>query len=439
MIDTLIPKRTPFQHFLTGQKAAGILLLISAVLAMICANTGLQEWYFHLKHMDVGLSTENLHFHLHLEEWVNDALMVVFFFVVGLEIKREVLIGELSSPKKAALSAYAAVGGMIVPAGIYFLFARHHPDIQHGWGIPMATDIAFAIGVLSLLGDRVPLGMKVFLTALAIVDDLGAIIVIAVFYSEELRLGMLGLSIFMLIVSYVYGRTATIRRGPVYALIGIFCWYFMLQSGIHATIAGVLMAMTIPMDRKIKIQDLNDKLRAGLGDGSFQVSDKSIKKLEYVIRVSQRPLNRFENSLHKWVSYFIMPLFAFFNAGVTIPLEMGLVASAPEVHGIVFGLILGKPLGVVLASLIAVRLGYAALPEGMNWFDMAGVGLLAGIGFTMSLFIAALAFDGHPEYMDHAKMAILIASIVAATAGILFCCMSVEKKPPTTSDGFIEA
>lgn len=339
MIEALIPKRTPFQHFLTGQKAGGILLLVSAVLAMICANTGLHDWYFHLKHMDVGLSIGSFHLNLYLEKWVNDALMVVFFFVVGLEIKREVLIGELSSPKKAALSGYAAVGGMVVPALIYAFFARNHPDIQHGWGIPMATDIAFAIGVLSLLGSRIPLAMKVFLTALAIVDDLGAIIVIAVFYSEELRLGMLGLSFFMVIVSYVYGRTATIRRGPIYACIGILCWYFMLQSGIHATIAGVLMAMTIPMDRKVKIQELNDKLRAGLGDGSFQVSDKSIKKLEHVIRISQRPLNRFENNLHTWVAYLIMPLFAFFNAGVAIPTELSLVTGAAEVHGIVFGLI----------------------------------------------------------------------------------------------------
>ena len=429
MIESLLPKRTPFAHFLTGQTAAGIILLVSAVLAMVCANTGLSDWYFHLKHMELGLSLGSLHFHLYLEEWVNDALMVVFFFVVGLEIKREVLIGELSSPKKAALSFIAALGGMIVPALIYLMFAKGHPEVQQGWGVPMATDIAFAIGVLSLLGSRVPLAMKVFLTALAIVDDLGAIIVIACFYSSELQLGMLGLSFFMLIVSYVYGRTATIRRGPVYILIGVACWYFMLRSGIHATIAGVLMALTIPMDRKVNIQQLNDTLREGLGDGSFQVSDKSIKKLERVMRIAQRPLNRFEYNFHSMVAYFIMPVFAFFNAGVTIPTEFGTVFGAPEVHGIIFGLILGKPLGIVLISLLAVRIGIAALPTGMNWWDMIGVGLLAGIGFTMSLFIAALAFTGSPEYMDHAKIAIIAASLIAATGGILFCCLTIEKTP----------
>jgi Na+:H+ antiporter, NhaA family len=404
----------PVQEFIRTESSSGIILIVAAVLAFAWANSPWAQSYFAVLDVRVGMTFAAWSLEKPLLLWVNDLLMAVFFFLIGLEIKREVMVGELAGWQRASLPVAGALGGMIVPALIYLAFTAGEPTMR-GWGVPMATDIAFALGVLALLGDRVPLSLKVFLLALAIVDDLGAVLVIALFYTETLSGGSLLISLVVWGIALAYGR-ASGNNPLVFALLGLVMWYFMLRSGIHATIAGVLMAMAVPLRHKIGMQDLQQELRSlGSRGGGFEQVEMVIGHLEEVLAKAHSPLHRIEHALAPYVAFVIMPLFAFFNAGVPIGGATG-VGSAVSL-GVLTGLLLGKPIGVAGFAFLAVKSGLARLPAGATWAGMIGVALLAGIGFTMSLFIASLAFKD-PTTLIQAKIGVLSASVIAAIVGL---------------------
>ncbi len=367
-----------FKRFLLSEQASGILLLVCTVISLILANSPLGEAYLHAWHVKVA--------GLPVEVWINDGLMAVFFLLIGLELKRELYVGELSNIRHALLPIVAALGGIVVPATIHFTL-NNGTVTQPGMGIPMATDIAFALGVLALLGNRVPASLKVFLAALAVIDDLGAIVVIALFYSGALDWGYLGATLAILIGLLVCNRWG-VRVLWLYLLGGVAMWFCMFQSGVHATIAGVLLAFTIPFTEKSE-------------------DETSLS-------------HRFESWLQRPVSFGIMPLFALANTGIVI--EQGvlsLVSSANGV-GIFMGLFIGKPVGIVLASIAAVLLGICRMPLDLNWKHLLGAGLLGGIGFTMSIFITNLAFPDNALIVSASKMTILLASLAAGTVGFLW-------------------
>ncbi len=421
-----------FGGFLRSQMAGGVVLLLVSVFAFYLANSRHAELYDHLCEMHLRLQAGRWALDLPLSHWVNDGLMVLFFFLVGLEIKRELLVGELSNPRKASLAVFAALGGMAVPALLYSLFNLISPGTRGGWGVPMATDIAFAIGVLSLLGKRVPVALKVFLTGLAIVDDLGAILVIALFYTESLAVNALAYGFLFVGASWLYGRLGG-SRGIVYAVLCVGCWYFILKSGIHSTIAGVLMALTIPIRHTYSVKQVNRGLRQAFKDGEFELKEHDLEVLETVIRKAESPLHRFEHRLQPLVAFAVMPVFAFFNAGVHLPTHLTWrLLFQPHVLGIFFGLLLGKPLGVLAACRFAVARGWAQLPTGVNWRAMIGVSQLAGLGFTMSLFISVLAFAEGTPILEEAKLGILAASLSAMCLGgpITWRALAPPSSPP---------
>lgn len=422
----------PFHQFFQLQTSGGILLLLVTILALAWANSPWRESYEWLWNLPFGFKFNQLEFIRPLHFWINDGLMAVFFFVVGLEIKRELWVGELSSPKKAALPFMAAVGGMLFPAMLYVLIAGfQNGAYMPGWGIPTVTDIAFALGVLAILGDRVPVGLKVFLTALAIIDDLGAIVLIAVFYSHGLHLEYLVTAFGVLAVLFALNRLRVDSPLP-YAFLGLILWTAILQSGLHTTIAGVLLAFTIPARSRINPQDFYEKgqecLRRFWGaDGGLQQRglmltnqehQASVQELELLCEEVQSPLQKLEHILHPWVSYGVLPLFALANAGVSLPADGPLATLVHPIGiGIVVGLMLGKPLGIFAFSWLAVRSGLGELPQGVRWPLIAGAGILGGIGFTMSLFISVLAFQS-PSYITDAKMGVLLASLLSGLTGM---------------------
>lgn len=365
-----------FTEFFESEKSSGIVLIICTLASLLLANSVLQQSYGDFWHYQIG--------HHSLEHWINDGLMTIFFLLIGLELEREVYIGELSKLKNALLPIIAAVGGMLVPAGIYMIFNYGTPT-QPGAGIPMATDIAFALGVLSLLGSRVPTSLKVFLTALAVIDDLGAILVIALFYTDNLSLLNLGIALAIMAVLFLFNRMKVNNWIP-YIVGGIGMWYFMLNSGIHATISGVLLAFVIPF-----------------GDGS----EKTISyKLQHL--------------LHKPVAFFILPIFALANTAIVIGDDWMEGLKHENSIGIFLGLVMGKPLGILLFSFIAVAFGMCQLPKGLKWGHIFATGFMAGIGFTMSIFITLLAFKSQPEDVTISKIAIMISSLVAGLIGYVF-------------------
>jgi NhaA family Na+:H+ antiporter len=417
----------PFQEFFQAESSSGIILLLCAAIALIWANSPWSESYFHLweTHLVIGGGILDLDYSLHY--WINDGLMAVFFFMVGLEIKREVLVGELASPKQAALPIAAAIGGMIVPALIFVAFNAGTPELR-GWGVPMATDIAFALGILALLGDRAPGGLKIFLAALAIVDDLGAVLVIALFYSH----GIDWTSLLMAGVTFIILMGANrggVRRPSVYTVLGIILWYFFLKSGVHATIAGVVLAITIPSRTRINVPEFvasarsylqqfeADGLRPDPAHPLTPRQESALERLEEAAEEVQSPLLSIEHSIVPWVAFGIMPLFALANAGVALEPEVIQGVGSPVVLGIALGLLIGKPIGIGIFSWLAVRLGIAGLPAGVRGMHFLGVGLLAGVGFTMSLFIAGLAFEG--TTLELSKVGVLGASTIAGIAGYL--------------------
>ena len=419
----------PFSLFTDLEVASGILLVLGALLALILANSPLAESFHHLLEDEIALGPLVIESPLH---FVNDALMAIFFLVVGLEIKREFLIGELATASQRVLPIVAALGGMLVPAGIYSIVisvsGAPAADLK-GWGIPMATDIAFALGILMLLGRRVPLSLKVFLTAVAIVDDLGAIVVIAVFYTNELVMSGILIAVVSLLALVVLNRLGA-RNPIIYIFFGVILWAGVATSGIHATIAGVMLAMTIPASTRIdtsvfhkRANELLDQFEsAGIQGKDIRTNPHQFElllKLESLAEEAQAPLQRLEHSLRPYIMYAIMPVFALANAGVTIDGSMSDFFTQPVTWGIVLGLVLGKPIGILSAVYLSVRLGWGRLPNYVRWPQMIGVGFLAGIGFTMSLFITGLAFATNPHLIDVAKIGILLASLIAGVTGVL--------------------
>lgn len=412
---------TPFTRFARMEASGGILLLACAAFALVWANSPWEENYAHFWHkpLSIGfgrfLMTESRHF------WINDGLMAAFFFLVGLEIKREVLIGELSTLKRAAFPLIAAVGGSVVPAVLYFLVNRSGASAP-GWGIPMATDIAFTLGVLALLGDRVPAALKVFVAALAIVDDILCVLVISLFYTDSISWVHLGIALAGLAVSSLANR-AGVRLPAIYAVMSILVWMAVLKSGVHATIAGVLMAFTVPartyVNRPVFLERSRALLERMQSAAPHSAEEhEAVHGLELQCELVQSPLHRIEHRLQPWVGFCIMPLFALANAGVRFIGDFWNSAIHPVALGVMLGLLLGKPIGILGLASIGVRLGLASPPEGTNWTQILGAGLLCGIGFTMSLFVAGLAFhDG--SLLDMSKRGILLASLVAGVAGAL--------------------
>lgn len=430
--------RNIFNTFFHNESAGGIVLVICTIIALIAANVDSMTGLETLWTREMGISVGNFSFHMSLMEWVNDGLMAIFFFVVGLEIKRELLVGELSSFRHASLPVFAAIGGMLVPALIYFALNAGNPVTQKGWGIPMATDIAFAIGVMSLLGKRVPMALKVLLTALAIVDDLGAIIVLALFYpSHELQ------AVFLLYAAAVVAGLAllnflNIRNKYVYIIAGVFLWYFVYMSGVHATIAGVLLAAVTPARSVInelrfgtKLQYLIDKFKMSSNAEVEVIANPEqqhiIHTMHSMVNKADPLMHKFESTLHPWVTFFIMPVFALANAGVVFDSSI-FSAGIPDISsGIFFGLLIGKPLGIFAFSWLAVKAGFAKKPDSIKWMQILGIGILGGIGFTMSIFINNLAFS-EASITDIGKMTILVTSLCAAVIGLTFLYLSCRKQ-----------
>ena len=415
----------PLRRLLHKAPAAGLVLLACAAIAMAWANSPFAHSYHALWETPVALGVGSWSASLSLHAVINDGLMAVFFFLVGLEIKREVLVGELASVRKAALPVAAAFGGMVVPALLFLAFNGGTPA-SRGWGIPMATDIAFALGVLALLGDRFPPVLRVFLSALAIADDLGAVLVIALFYTASVSWTALAAVAGLLVLSLV-ANAIGVRAAWAYALIGIALWVAVLLSGVHATVAGVLLAMTIPSRTVINEDALLRGAHAALKefDTAFDanttmlsnsVNQAALRRLEVLSEKALPPLARLEYGLHGIVMFGIMPLFALANAGVELRGGAGALAS-PIALGVLAGLVVGKPIGITLASWLAVRSGIAAMPSGINWRVLGGTAVLGGIGFTMSLFVAGLAFGGSDAELTSAKLGTLAASVIAGVIG----------------------
>lgn len=373
--------------FCAAEAAGGIVLMVAAAIALGVANSPLADTYFTSLHAEfAGLSVGH---------WINDGLMALFFLLVGLEIKREMAVGQLARWGDRALPGLAALGGMAVPALLYALVNRQDPQTLSGWAIPAATDIAFALGVLSLLGSRVPASLKVFLSALAILDDLGAVLIIALFYTSELASSMLLAAAGLIAVLFVLNRLGVTALTP-YLLVGALLWFCLLHSGIHATLAGVILALFIPL-------------------GDTAAEDAS-------------PLLRLESALHPWVAFLIVPLFGFANAGVSLAGMTPDKLLEPVPLGVTLGLFLGKQLGIGALALLAIRSGLARLPEGASWLQLYGVALLCGIGFTMSLFIGALAFPGAPFLVDEVKVGVLLGSLLSALAGIAVLLVAARRR-----------
>ncbi len=437
----------PLRRFMRFEAAGGILLMLSSIAALVWANSSYGHSYHALWH-ETNFSFKFADFQIAwpLGHWINDLLMAVFFLVVGMEIKRELLVGELASPRKAAVPILAAIGGMVVPAAIFAAFTWGRPEIR-GWGVPMATDIAFALGALAILGSRVPFGLRVFLASLAIIDDLGALLVIAIFYTDNLQLAYLAAAAGVTVI-LIGHNVLGVRRAHAYFLWGLVLWYLVYKSGVHATIAGVVLAATIPARTSIDgegfmrgVRSLADDFGRAGDHGSDVVTNPRqqgvIKTMEILCERAQTPLQRLEYGLLPWVTFFIVPIFALANAGVVIggghsaptgaeaaaadasqAAHDGIMAMllAPKSLGIMAGLVIGKPVGIFLATWLAVRVGIGVLPTGVTWRHLLGAGFLGGIGFTMSLFIAALAFPD-AEQLNIAKAAVLGGSILAGIGG----------------------
>ena len=418
----------PIQRFMSLSISGGILLLGCAVLAIIWANSSFAELYHDIFHgTELEILFGQIHISHHLIGWINDALMAIFFLVVGLEIKREMIVGELASPKKAALPIAAAIGGMIVPALIYAAINFGQPT-SHGWGVPMATDIAFALGVICMLGSRVPIALKVFLTSLAIVDDLGALLVIALFYTDDIA-GMYLLYGAGAVGVLVLFNMFKVRSPIPYLLVGVALWYFFLESGVHSTIAGVILAMTIPATARVDSERFAASTSNALdafehhGKTGHDIRTNATQRAAVTTIATNcaqvtPPLHRIEHALHGWVAFLILPVFALANAGLHIGEGAGAALTGSVSLGVILGLTIGKPIGIVAACWVSTKLGFAALPTGTTWKHIVGAGMLGGIGFTMALFIATLAFPD-AAHLEMAKMGILSASLISAIGGTI--------------------
>ncbi len=428
---------SPIERFIKLESFSGILLFVGTIAALILANSVFSDAYFDFWNNKIGLETTTFHFSKPIILWVNDGLMAIFFFLIGLEIKREILVGELNSMRKASLPIFAAIGGIVIPVSLYFIL-NQNPETLKGWGIPMATDIAFTLAILKLLGNRVPMGLKIFLTAFAIVDDLGAVLTIAIFYSEEIKWTLIGFAIGLFALLIIFNLLKLYSK-YVFFVISVIIWVLFLKSGIHPTIAGVLVAFTIPIQRKIGtneyFKEINQISSAFLDSCDKKQSDDkkllSGKQISYLNDLAewsdkvQSPLQILEHRLHHWIAYIILPVFALANAGVA--LNSSVEFDTAMILNITISLIIGKSIGIVLFSFLSVKLRLADLPNGVNWRQIIGVSFLAGLGFTMSIFITNLAFV-EQHYIDSAKLGIILASLIAGLIGYLILRIGSKKK-----------
>ena len=425
-----------FLKFTKLESFAGFFLILTTIIAIIIANSEFHNLYHRFIHLKISIGIGPFKIENSLSHWVNDALMSLFFLLVGLEIKREFLIGELSSPKKALLPAFAAIGGMIVPALIFYFFNKDTEFIR-GWAIPMATDIAFALGILTLTGKKFPLSLKIFLTALATIDDIGGVIVIAIFYTDKIAIVSFLLMVIIFLIMILINREK-VENPVVYVILGTFLWFFTLRSGIHATVAGILAAFTIPARGSINLgkffREINFLLEK-IKRKKFPSKDPliiakktyyEIETIEEVCHKFQPPLLRIEHHLHPWVTFFILPFFAFVNAGIEIPHNFSSIFNSSLTLGVIFGLFLGKQIGIFAASYLAVKSKLCELPKGVNWRMIYGVSVLGGIGFTMSMFINSLAFKNY-NYINQAKEGIIIATVLSSIIGVFILKISLIK------------
>jgi len=420
----------PFQRFFSKEAASSILLIAATIMALIWTNSGIGETYHSFWHTEVSFSFGHFHISKTLVHWINDGFMSLFFFTVGLEIKREILVGELATPKKALLPVIAALGGMIVPGLIYAILNVGSPTIS-GWGVPVATDIAFALGAVAVFGRRLPVGLRIFLAAFAIADDLGAVVIIAIFYTKEIVWSYLFVSLF-LILGLALANFLWIRWTIIYATLGLAVWFFVLGSGVHPTIAGVIVSLFVPArgryDTDNFLQNVNKIME------KFECEEQScgysillneehmhaVQALELACHDVETPLQRLMHALHPWVAFLILPFFAMGNTGLTFHgMVFSEMVSNTVILGIVFGLVFGKPLGVILFSYLSVKTGIASLPQEVRWSHIFGGAMLGGIGFTMSLFLADLSFSD-PQLLNYSRIAILAGSVLSALVGMSY-------------------
>ena len=421
---------TPFEEFIHRQTTSGLLLMTTAVIALVLANGPLASLYQHLLHTPISLNAGHWKLEMSLHHWINDGLMALFFFVVGLELKREILVGELAKIRNAALPIGAAIGGMVVPALIYYAI---NPEgaAARGWGIPMATDIAFAIGALALLASRVPKALITFLVALAIVDDLGAVLVIALFYTHTIVVGALVAAGVLFAVLIMFNMSG-IRKTMPYFIVAVLLWYALMQSGVHATLAGILGAMTVPAAPKYNPERFSEHIKGLMQrfdtshepGKSILTNDKLravVQTLENGVHSVEAPLQRLEHIWHMPVAYLVIPIFALVNAGIALDFSaLGSTFGHPVMLGVTLGLVLGKFIGITGVSWLLLKLGIAVLPKDTRFSQIAGVSLLAGIGFTMSIFVAQLGFEENPHLLLMAKTGILAASLFAGVVGFIW-------------------
>ncbi|TXD47221.1 Na+/H+ antiporter NhaA [Polaribacter sp. IC073] len=424
---------TPLQKFVKIEGFSGILLLLSTIIALIWANSSFGDSYTYLWDYEIGITSETFELKKPLILWINDGLMAIFFFLIGLEIKREVLIGELNTMKKLAFPLFGAVGGVIVPVALYMLL-NQNPDTFKGWGIPMATDIAFSLAVLNALGKRVPLSLKIFLIAFAIVDDIEAVLVIAIFYSGTIKMTLLLIGLGLLGILYLLSYKGYYSKYILF-FTGIIVWLLFLKSGVHPTVAGILLALSVPISQNIETSTFINRLE-GIFKGikNANVLKKPILSKQQIEQMDdlegwsnkfQSPLQHLEHNLHGWVAYFIIPLFALANAGILIDSSVDI--EVPLVINIILCLVLGKGLGIPSVIFLAKKLNLVQIPSDVNFKQIIGVSFIAGIGFTMAIFIASLAFASTPEYITSAKIGILLGSLISAIIGYFILRVSTKE------------
>jgi NhaA family Na+:H+ antiporter len=420
----------PTQQFFRKEAASSILLIAATIIALIWVNSDVGETYHRFWHTKISFTFAHFHISKTLLHWVNDGLMSLFFFTVGLEIKREILVGELATPKKALLPVIAALGGMIVPGLIYAAINIGLPTI-HGWGIPVATDIAFALGAVAVFGRRLPVGMRIFLAAFAIADDLGAVVIIAIFYTKEIVWSNLIISLF-LTLGLAVANFFWIRQTLIYAILGLAVWFFVLGSGVHPTIAGVIVSLFVPARGRYdtdnflqNVKKITEKFECEEQSCGYSILLNqehlyAVQALELACHDVETPLQRLMHALHPWVAFVILPLFALGNTGLVFRgIVFSEMVSNPVIIGVIFGLVVGKPIGIMLFSYISVKSGMASLPQQVRWSHILGGAMLGGIGFTMSLFLSELSFSD-PHIIDYARFAILAGSILSAVFGMSF-------------------
>jgi len=425
---------TPFQKFIKIESFSGILLLTATIVALVWANSPFSDSYQSIWNYKIGFTTENFELNKPLILWINDGLMAIFFFLIGLEIKREFLIGELNSVKKLAFPLFGALGGMLVPILLFFMLNKN-PETIKGWGIPMATDIAFALAVLKLLGNRVPLSLKIFLTAFAIVDDIGAVLVIAIFYSANINIGLLITAIILLAILYILSFKGYYSKFLL-IIFGVTIWTLFLKSGIHPTLAGILLAFSVPIRQKIdtpafidNLMNITNNIKQAIIIKKPILSKEQIEQIDNLedwTHKYQSPLQHLENKLHDWVAYFIIPVFALANAGVIINNNINL--DTVLIINLIIALVAGNSIGISTIILLAKKMKLIEVPEEISNKQIIGVSFLAGIGFTMAIFIASLAFETSPVYIDSAKIGILIGSLISALIGYTILRLGASEK-----------